>query len=206
MAARKNYQSKGIYCLETSGWDSAKDKSSVKPILEMLNRQSDLRVPYFYATIATKEEVSFHLERYAKAEFNTYPILYFAAHGTDDPPSISLWGADLSLEDLGERLKNGCKNRIVYFGSCCLMNVSDSLLNSFLIKTGAAAVCGYTEEVYWTESAPFDLLFFSNAQYWIFTPDNLIKGYRKDVENVACGLVLLSYRLKLRKNSTLNCV
>ena len=141
--ALKKDQKKGIFCLETCGWYGPKDKTTFKPILEMLQNLSGLKVPYLYATVATEEELTFHLERYIQPKFDSHPILYFAAHGTDKSRhSICLEGGNIDLEYLSKLLKQQCENRIVYFGSCSVMNIHGSHLNKFCKKPAPRQCAG----------------------------------------------------------------
>ena len=59
---------------------------------------------------------------------------------------------------LAERLDGGCKGRVVHRGSCGTAGVHGRKLKNFLNRTGALAICGYTKEVDWLESAAFDAL------------------------------------------------
>ncbi|MCY3626725.1 MAG: hypothetical protein OXG88_03685 [Gammaproteobacteria bacterium] len=80
------------------------------------------------------------------------------------------------------------------------MNLHGSRLNSFLKEIGAAAVCGYTKDVWWTESAAFELLFLSSVQEWTLARHDLLKGYRQGLRNVAPGLHRrLGFRMIVRQ-------
>ena len=116
--ARKKHLTKGIFCLESPRWYSAKDKTSVVPILEMLSKLYGEEVPYLYATIATPSELEHHLKAYFMRQFKTHPILYIATHGAAEPqPMISMPGGDMSMESLGDVMKQKCEHRIIFFGA-----------------------------------------------------------------------------------------
>jgi hypothetical protein len=70
----------------------------------------------------------------------------------------------ISLEDLEERLAGKCHRRIIHFGTCATLDVNGHRLNRFLRNTGALAVTGYREYVYWLSSAAFEILVFGAMQ------------------------------------------
>ena len=51
MATRK----KGIFCLE-GDWRGVRDKTSVEPMLRLLETMGNYRVPYFHHDVGTQEE------------------------------------------------------------------------------------------------------------------------------------------------------
>ena len=59
MAAKK----KGIFCLEGAWW-GVKDKTSVEPMLRLLEAMGDYEVPYFHHDVATHEEFDFYLKKW----------------------------------------------------------------------------------------------------------------------------------------------
>ena len=56
MATRK----KGIFCLE-GDWRGVRDKTSVEPMLRLLETMGNYRVPYFHHDVGTQEEFRFYL-------------------------------------------------------------------------------------------------------------------------------------------------
>ena len=64
---RKNYQTKGIFCLEGS-WDNDLQKpSTIRPILELL--RMNYKIDYIYRDCATKEELEFYLKKWTQTPF-----------------------------------------------------------------------------------------------------------------------------------------
>ena len=165
---RRSDQKKGIFCLETDRWYGTKDRSSVEPILSLLERLKDHEVPYLHKGLATHEELEHSLDRYLQPTFKTHPILYLAFHGypASKGQQSGLWlgEEELPLEELADLMAGRCGNRVVYFGACWTMETDGRRLNTFLQKTRAKAVCGYKEEVDWVESTAFDLLFLGKIQ------------------------------------------
>lgn len=50
----------------------------------------------------------------------------------------------MSIEELGERIRFRKRQRIVYFGSCSVLRGNARPIRTFLRRSGAKAVCGYT--------------------------------------------------------------
>ena len=146
---------KGIYCLECH-WFGHRDRTSVQPILHLLQTMYGLRVPYLYDRTATREEFYYHLKKWKI--YRSYPILYLGFHGESEAIRIGEGNGLVTLDDLEEKLKDSCNRRIIHFGSCSTLDIHGNRLNRFLKRTGALAVCGYRTEVDWLESAAMDLL------------------------------------------------
>ena len=166
--ARRKDQEKGVFCLETDHWYDAKDRSSVEPILGLLERLDDYEVPYLHKRVATRRELEHSLERYLKPRFKTHPILYLAFHGYSksggQQTGLHLHDGELEVSELADMMADRCANRIIYFGSCRTMDCDRRRLQAFLQRTGAIAMCGYMEGVDWLESTAFDLLFLGKIQ------------------------------------------
>ena len=82
------------------------------------------------------------------------------------------------------------------------MSTHGSRLNSFLQTTGAAVVCGYTEDVSFIEAIAFELLFFSGLQYETLARFDLLEKFNKSMKQTAPGLYKsLGFRMKIRKPS-----
>ena len=159
--AKTKDQKKGIFCLEACAWfGGLKDKTTVEPVLRLLESTKDYRVPYLHFDVATREELDFYLKKWCGTSFGeSHPILYLAFHGQRDGLFVGEGrGNRLNLNQLGERLDGKCRGRIIYFGSCATVDVHGHALNAFLRRTRALAVFGYKADVEWLESAAFDLL------------------------------------------------
>lgn len=166
--SRKKEQYKGIYCLETE-WFGRKDKTSVEPVLRLLETTYGLRVPYIHRNVATREELEHRLREWLRAEFNTHPILYLAFHGR--PGQIDITGpADgIGLAELATVLEGRCKGRVLHFGSCGTLNLESRRLREFRQQTKALALMGYKSRIDWLPSTVLDLLLLGSLQKVSFT-------------------------------------
>ena len=186
--AKTKDQRKGIFCLEGQ-WGGVKDKTTVEPVLRLLETMSGYNASYRHYDVGTREEFDFYLRKWRGASFNDFPILYLSFHGTQGEISVGE-GRDnsLSLEDLAERLDRGCKGRVVHLGSCGTVGVHGSRLNRFLRQTGALAVCGYTSQVEWLESAAFDVIVLGRLQKASFLRTSSLRRFDDELKKTATGL------------------
>ena len=101
MAKRRRVdQTKGIFCLE-GNWFGTKDRTTIEPVLRLLEMANDLRVPYVHFDVATREELEFRLKEWGKASFRNYPILYLAFHGNPGEIQLGQANGGFKLKDLG---------------------------------------------------------------------------------------------------------
>lgn len=153
---------KGIYCLEGLWDNDLKNKSTVLPILELLEKGSISN--YIYHTCATKEELEFFLTKWKKKSINTkFPILYLAFHGRKGQIYITS-KSTYSLNDLAIILDGSAAGKVVFFASCETLNASSRTIQSFLKKTNAIAAIGYKQEVDWMIATAFELLVLDALQ------------------------------------------
>ena len=159
---------RGIYCIETGGWYGDDDRTSVRPLLQLL--ENLYGAPYVHRDAATKEELFHYLTKWKGFDLkhDHYPILYLGFHGSK--------GGNIRLEnmvgeedwvdhnDLKDLLGPSCTNRLIHFGSCGSLTGVD--WGGFLEQTGASAVSGYDEAVDFAESAAFELLYLADLQYY----------------------------------------
>ena len=202
---RRQDQTKGVYCLETDRWDGSKDRSSVEPVLHLLERLKDYKVPYLHKRVATRAELEHSLRRYLQPGFKTHPVLYFSFHGYrgGKGKQSGLWLDEekVSLDDLAEIMVGRCTYRVIYFGSCSTLDTDGRRLNTFLQKTGAMAVCGYQEDVDWVESAAFDLLFLGNIQWVTLRRRDSLERLDKLLRDTAPKLYReLGFRMSVRSD------
>ncbi len=186
--AKKKDQRKGVFCLEGQWW-GVKDKTTVEPVLQLLATLSGCNVSYRHFDVATRQEFDFYLKKWSGASFNDFPILYLSFHGADGEISVGE-GRDnsLSLDDLAERLDDGCKGRVVHLGSCGTVGVHGRKLKKFLSRTGALAICGYTNQVDWLESAAFDALVLGRLQNASFLRASSMRKFDDELKETASGL------------------
>ena len=171
---RRSDQTKGVYCLECD-WFGAKDRTSVKPALDLVQATYGGRVPHYYHKTATLQEFDFRLKQWAKPEFNNYPILYLGFHGGKGVIELTEGKKSVTLEEMATKLEGKCEYRIIHFGSCSTLNAHESGIDKFLSKTKALAVCGFKANVDWLESAALDVLSLGLFQEVSFT----LKGMGK---------------------------
>ena len=175
MAKRRRVdQEKGIYCLE-GNWFGQNDKTTVEPVLRLLETVRHLQVPYLRKDVATRGEFEFRLKEWGKASFKNYPILYLSFHGNPGEIELGQGESGFKLNELATGLEDACSGRIIHFGSCSTLDLHGNTLNRFLRRTGALAVCGYKRDVDWVSSTAFDLLFLGALQDISFA----VHGIRK---------------------------
>jgi hypothetical protein len=147
---------KGIYCLEGL-WDSEfRDKSTVLPILELLERSGICE--HIHHSCATQAELEFFLKKWKQKKISRrYPILYLAFHGMPGTLLIT-HKTRYSLKELGEMLDGACEGTVVFFASCETLAYDERRIQSFLKQTNAIAVVGYKQEVDWMLATAFELL------------------------------------------------
>lgn len=143
----------GILCLEGELNEDMRKKSTVRPVLEMLETLDKAQV--VHRNVAVKEDLAFYVDTLQKKRYEKFQVLYLAMHG--DEGAISTGGADLTLEDLGELLAGTCKGRVIYFGTCLTMKATGKELKQFAAVTGARAVIGYRKSVPFDTVAAFEL-------------------------------------------------
>lgn len=156
---------KGIFCIEGLWDQDLRDKTSVYPILDLLQRFKD--IPFIYKDAATKGEFEFYLKKWTQRKYERYPILYLAFHGKGK--SICLSDGDYDLGQMSNILGGKCERSIIVFGSCSTLSIDKRHIKKFLNETNALAVCGYKTDVDWMKSAAFELLLLSVLQENEFT-------------------------------------
>lgn len=168
---------KGVFCLE-GDWFGHEDRTTVEPVLHLLEKNRYLEVPYLHYNVATKGEFKFRLKEWRDSSNEwteeeypwTYPILYLGFHGAEN--TLGLAGRDkVSLDEIEELLKDSCMNRVIFFASCLTLNVHGHRLNRFLKTTKAFAICGYRAKIDWLVSTIFDAVFLALLQSFPFDQD-----------------------------------
>jgi uncharacterized protein YecE (DUF72 family) len=145
----------GVFCLEGNWKRKLSERASVEPTLELLERLGCAR--YIHRDVATPEELRFYLSKWKQLGYSEYSVLYLAFHGSRGGIHVND-RAFVTLDDLAEQLDGSYKDRIVYFGSCQTMRITDAELLAFKKQIKAKAVCGFKKEIDWLESAAFDVL------------------------------------------------
>jgi len=152
---------KGIFCIEGIWEEDLRQRSTVRPILDVLH--SNMNINYIYHDCATSEELEFYIKKWILKRYHRFPILYLAFHGNAN--EILLGDKKpYSINKLSALLKNKCSGSIIYFGSCSTLGLRKNYLKKFMTETGALAICGYKREVDWVPSTAFEFLVLSLMQ------------------------------------------
>jgi hypothetical protein len=143
----------GVFCLE-GDWDSdLYDRSSVRPLLELLEAAGE--VPYVHRRVATSAEVQLRLDWWLGPGKNLN-VAYLASHGS----RLNLWfgGEGFSLDDLAAGLGTRAAGKVIYLGGCSILGGREEPLIEFCQRTGVKALVGYTRQVDWIAGASFELV------------------------------------------------
>ena len=192
---------KGVFCLETDQWFGHKDRASVEPALQLLERYR--KVPFQHRDVATEQEFRYFLDKYLQPGYNTHPILYLGFHGGRAEDGADAFveigdGTQVELEQLEDWIDGRCRGRLVHFGACGVMASNGNRLNRFVRRTKAVGVCGYREDVDWLQSAAFETLAVGRLQDSAFTKSSIQK-FDRDLKEMAPGLYAnLGFRLVVK--------
>jgi hypothetical protein len=173
---------KGVYCIEGL-WnhDNITDRSTVLPLLELLHNQG--YCDHVYHDCATVPEIEYYINRWKeKAVKDKFPILYLAFHGAEGKIFVN-HDLHYTLHQLAAVLRNQCKGKVIYFGSCSTLNIDMRLIKRFLKITGAIAVIGYKKDVDWIQSAACDLFVFEALQLDKLNNKGIRRIHKMIVEN-----------------------
>lgn len=198
---------KGIYCLEGLWAHDLKNKSTVLPILELLEKGGISN--FIHHTCATKEELGFFLEKWKQKTIkNKYPILYLAFHGKKGHIYITD-KTTLSLTDLADTLGDSADGKVVFFASCETLNTGGRTIQTFLKRTNAIAAIGYKQEVDWMVATAFELLVLDALQQDKFDSkgiENIERKIKSEYGNLHqildCRIVINKYIHFPRKRKT----
>jgi hypothetical protein len=64
----------------------------------------------------------------------------------------------VTLEEIADKLEGTCQDKVIFFGSCLVLQADRSRINNFLDKTKALCVCGYKSSVEFLSSSVFEML------------------------------------------------
>jgi uncharacterized protein DUF6642 len=183
---------KGVFCVEGFWYGDHRDKTSVYPILDLVNRYQNM--PFRHHRCATLEEFKFSILRWKmKAFHKNFPLLYLAFHG--DEGVIKIGKDSLSLDQLSELLGDKCKGVVIYFGSCATLRVDDRLLQSFMKKTHTVAILGYMKDVDWLTSAAFDMRLLSFFLKHPFDSQGVKNIYEEILNDCRSSVKELDFRM-----------
>jgi hypothetical protein len=189
---------KGVFCLEGDWEENLKSRTSIGPLLELLERSAYPSVPYIRRDVGTLTEFDYYLGRWTLKKYDAYPILYLGFHGSPGKLHVGHGrGSGVFLKELEERLAGKCKKRIIHFGSCGTLDIHGHSVRSFLNRTSALAVCGYKSEVDWMLSAAFEIILFYELQFNALTRPGMM-AVRRRVRSQASNLArALKFRMMI---------
>ncbi len=183
---------KHVFCVEGNWEDKLSGTASVKPVLELLENNADVK--YIYRDCSTIEEMEFLIDKWRQKGYAQYKILYLAFHGSKGEIVISSRDR-MTLEQLGERLDRRCHRRLIYFGACAVLAIDKRVIKRFLKASGAKAVCGYTTEVDWMKSTALDLIAMSELQKFSMTLQGLAAAEKSIRESTRALSGKLGFRM-----------
>lgn len=97
------------------------------------------------------------MSRWFEAKYQGYGVAYLAFHGRRNRIVLGD-GEEVTLEQIADVIDGRAAGKILYFGSCSTLAMTDQRLKAFCARTGAKAVVGYTRNVGWLEAAAFDFI------------------------------------------------
>lgn len=152
----------GVFCVEAAWSPRLTDRTSVLPLLETLERVGAVRS--IHDKVHTRDEFLGLVRRWSQRQYDDYKLGYLVGHGSSG--TIHVGRRRITLEDLADELAGKLQGKTVHFGSCSIFDVEQEAIEEFRRLTNAKAVCGYTEDVDWLESAAFDLLLCHGLTCW----------------------------------------
>jgi hypothetical protein len=191
---------RGIFCLETD-WSEVKASPSVEPMLELL-RRSPLGIPFVHRNVVTVDALDYYLKKWTQRRHDEFPILYLAFHGIEGEVQfgdLRRRSARVSLDALEEALRGRCQGRVIHFGCCQTLGVSQRRLRRFIDETGALAVSGYEKDIDWVRSAMLDFTLFASIQQNTMTVAGMRAVRRRMQLRQGREIRSLAFRMALRE-------
>jgi len=141
-----------IACLEGEWSQRLQDRSTVKPLLDLLYEVQG--IDYVYFRCNKPGVLSDYLSRLRQA--TTYRVIYISTHGKQG----NLWfypNETMSLDDLAKIMgEDSFQGRYLHLGGCRIMGAPRQVEN-LITDTGVRLVSGYTKNMDWVKSASFEL-------------------------------------------------
>lgn len=185
---------KGVFCLEGFWYGDHRDRTTVKPVLDLLNSYQGLS--FVYHRCSTAQEFEHSISRWkTKAFHGKYPLLWLAFHG--EPGKIIIGKDEVTIAQLADILQDKCQGAIIYFGSCSTLNWDKRALQTFMEKTKTIAVMGYKENVLWLPSASFEIRLLSYFQEVTYTTDSIMKQKEKIFNDCKAAVSSLKFRFEI---------
>ncbi len=165
----------GVFCLEGSWSSKLTDKSSVKPLLEVLHDRREAK--FVHKDVATIEEFKEYVGRWKQQQYRSYRIGAFCFHGKMG--GIYIGRKFVALDELAEILGGACAQQVIHFDSCGTLATSPKAVEDFRRAVRARAVTGYTHDVDWMESAAFLLNYIFELSSTTQVPTALKRLHQK---------------------------
>jgi hypothetical protein len=141
-------------CLEGMWSSRLTDRSSVLPVLELLERQEVIE--YIHRDAGTIAELDHYLNKWLQKGYARFGTAYLAFHG--EPGALLVGRSRVTLDDLAEIIDRRAEGRVLFLGGCAVLDQPKRDIKEFVKKTRLRGVCGYLENVDWIESAAFEIL------------------------------------------------
>ncbi len=187
---------KGVFCLEGLWYGDHRDKTSVFPVLDLVNRVENL--PFIHHRCFTLEEFTYSITRWKQKSFHRkFPLLYLAFHG--ERGVIKIGKHSLTLDELAEMLEDKCNGVVIYFGSCATMNIDRRRLQGFMEKTKSVAILGYRQDVDWLTSASFDIRLLSYLICHPFDSKGVLAIKTDILKNCKSFIKELDFRMEINE-------
>lgn len=147
-----------VFCLEGRWSTDLRDKSSVRPVLEVLRDTGGIE--FIHKPIVVREAFQHVARAWRLKRYKDYRLGYFTFHG--EPGALQIGRNKLTIERLAAYFGR-CPGKVVFLSGCSVLPPARGRkvppdVSEFLTATGAVALCGYTEEVDWIKSMAFDML------------------------------------------------
>ncbi|MCB1256751.1 MAG: hypothetical protein KDB26_06580 [Microthrixaceae bacterium] len=165
----------GVFCLEGPWSAKLTDRSSVRPILEVLEAQKIIR--FAHRDAITHPEFESYVKQWTEKQYAQLAFGYFAFHG--DPGLIWVGSKPYTLCDLASLCEGKLAGRIIHFGACSTLDIDEAEAMDFVRRTKARAICGYSEVVDSIESVAFDM----NIIYAVTDYDRIDAGFKSLQKN-----------------------
>jgi hypothetical protein len=152
---------KNVFCLEGEFGKDLREPSSIRGALEFMRQNFNVR--YIYKHCSNRKNVEYFTKCWKDKKYNSFSIGYFSFHG--EPGRIEPGFRDfIKLEELGQMLKGGCKNKVIHFGTCKTVLVEEKRIRDFLKITKALCVSGYAGTVDFFQGGIFDMIYIDMLQ------------------------------------------
>lgn len=171
---------RGIFCLEGPWSPKLTDRSSMRPVLEILENRKEAK--FIHRDVSTREELASYLEQWTEKQYKDFSILHFSSHGSTG--GIHLGRKFVGLDEIADVFEGRCKGRVIHFDSCETLDLPLGEIQAFRKVSGATAVTGFTKSIEWMPSAAFTLNLFYELAPSVQVPAALRR--MKELHGRAC--------------------